>query len=224
MKARVAEIFESIQGEGIYQGVPQIFIRFYGCNLKCIFCDTVLKRFSWMTKEEVLEKMSRCKSNIHSVVLTGGEPLLQKDFLKELLPELRKRHMRIYLETNGILYRELSEVIDYLDIVAMDFKLPTSTALSSYWKEHEKFLSIAAKKEVFVKTVVSNATEKEDLQQAVKLILAVDKNIPFVLQPEYTAMRQNGLEKKLNDFKAMAECYLRNVKIIGQLHKLRGAR
>jgi len=226
MKAKISEIFESIQGEGIYQGLPQIFIRFYGCNLKCVFCDTLLKNFVYMDTEAVMQRISRCRSSVHSIALTGGEPLLQKDFLKELLPVLKSRGFKVYLETNGTLYQELAEVLEYLDIIAMDIKLPSSTALKDYWKEHERFLQLALKKDVFIKTVVSNSTQKEDLYQAIRLVLLFSKDIPFVIQPEYDALinSQNGFQKKIDNFKSLAEYYLRNVKIIGQLHKFKGVR
>ena len=80
-KAPISEIFSSIQGEGIFVGVRQIFIRFSGCNLdKCIFCDEDAFETSSMTVEEVsavVRDLSK-KSRPHSVSLTGGEPLARK--------------------------------------------------------------------------------------------------------------------------------------------------
>ena len=84
VRAQIAEIFKSIQGEGIYAGRKQVFIRFYGCNLGCRYCDTQPLTFTEMDLEEVLSTISVFK-NYHSISLTGGEPLQQIDFLQVLL-------------------------------------------------------------------------------------------------------------------------------------------
>ena len=148
MKGRIAEVFDSIQGEGLYLGEKQIFVRFYGCNLECRFCDTKLKSFMEYEPEELFRELKLYQDKYHSVSFTGGEPLLQKDFLKEMLKMTRKDNFRNYLETNGVLYEELEDVIDYVDIVAMDLKLPSSTGLGDFWDEHRLFLKIASQREV----------------------------------------------------------------------------
>lgn len=224
MKAKIAEIFESIQGEGIYQGLPQAFIRFFGCNLKCRFCDTPLSKYTQMDIAQVWEKLEKFSSFRQCISFTGGEPLLQKDFLKAFLPEVKAKGIKTYLETNGTLYEELSEIIDYLDIIAMDFKLPTSTGQKALWDGHENFLRIASRKEVFVKAVIGSSTKKEDLCSAINLIRKFNKEIPFVLQPQYQNLGDNGLSGKLEEFKALAQGYLRNVSIVGQLHKITGVK
>ena len=78
--------------------------------------------------------------------------------------------MRSCLETNGILDRHLAEIIDDADIIAMDFKLPSSTKCRPYWEEHEAFLRIARQKEVFIKVVISSDTDKEDIARSVELV------------------------------------------------------
>ncbi|MCM8763078.1 MAG: 7-carboxy-7-deazaguanine synthase QueE, partial [Candidatus Omnitrophica bacterium] len=77
MQAKIAEIFKSIQGEGIYQGREQVFVRFYGCNLKCQFCDTPLTHYEELRPEELLNRINIFGVDYHSLSLTGGEPLLQ---------------------------------------------------------------------------------------------------------------------------------------------------
>ena len=99
---RIAEIFHSIQGEGLLAGVPSIFIRTSGCNLRCHWCDTPYA--SWkpegaeMSIEEVLKKLTEW--NCDHVVLTGGEPMIAPD-LPELTTVLKKQNKHITIETAG---------------------------------------------------------------------------------------------------------------------------
>ena len=146
MKGKISEIFDSIQGEGLYLGERQIFVRFFGCNLGCKFCDTKPGRFIEYEPQELLEEIKLYPKDCHSISFTGGEPLVQKDFLKEVLGLTKKQGYINYLETNGTLSDALNEVIEYLDIVAMDLKLPSSTGLEYFWEAHSKFLKIASAK------------------------------------------------------------------------------
>ena len=99
---RIAEIFHSIQGEGLLTGVPSIFIRTSGCNLRCHWCDTPYA--SWkpegpeMSVEEILKKLTEW--NCDHVVLTGGEPMIAPD-LPELAAILKKEGKHITIETAG---------------------------------------------------------------------------------------------------------------------------
>jgi 7-carboxy-7-deazaguanine synthase len=99
---RIAEIFHSIQGEGLLAGVPSIFIRTSGCNLRCHWCDTPYA--SWkpegpeMSVEEILKKLTDW--NCDYVVLTGGEPMIAPD-LPELATVLKKQKKHITIETAG---------------------------------------------------------------------------------------------------------------------------
>ena len=99
---RIAEIFHSIQGEGLLAGVPSIFIRTSGCNLRCHWCDTPYA--SWkpegpeMSIEEILKKLTEWHCD--HVVLTGGEPMIAPD-LPELATALKKQKKHITIETAG---------------------------------------------------------------------------------------------------------------------------
>ena len=228
-KAEITDIFSSIQGEGIFVGARQIFIRFKRCNIACEFCDTpnegIVKEYSPSALVHEVEVLDKSKSPHHSVSLTGGEPLVYTEFLKYFLPILKKKGFKSYLETNGTLFNELENVIDFIDIVAMDFKIPSSTGLRAYWKEHLEFLKIAARKKVFVKSVVTRDTKKNDIEEAVKLIRAVNKNIPFIMQPVASVKNFNKkvCPNRLLEFIDIAlKNEVENSRVIPQMHKMLG--
>ncbi|MBU1112488.1 MAG: 7-carboxy-7-deazaguanine synthase QueE [Candidatus Omnitrophica bacterium] len=221
MKAKISEIFKSIQGEGLYQGREQVFVRFFGCNLNCRFCDTRFEFFKEATLEDLVVEINSFGSG-HSVSLTGGEPLLQVGFLGDLIKELKKQGQTTYLEANGTLPDKLSQVIDNIDIVAMDFKLPSSTGDRRFWSEHRKFLEIARSKKVFVKVVIGKNTQISDLEKAIEIVGETDREVPFILQPENPF--EDELEDKLDNFKKICQKGLADVRVIPQLHKIIGVR
>jgi len=227
--AKIHEIFTSMQGEGIFAGKRQIFVRFFGCNLNCSFCDT--RQLASDIKEHSVEDLFNeiCRNSspqgVHSVSLTGGEPLLHTDFIKLLLLKLKQGTYRVYLETNGTLPGELTKVIDFVDIVAMDIKLPSSTLCGSFWNEHSEFLKIAMKKQLFVKVIVTDKTTNADLRRAALMVSDKNPHIAFVLQPVSPADGVTVVKSEvLENFKTIASEYLYNVKIIPQMHKLYGIR
>jgi 7-carboxy-7-deazaguanine synthase len=221
MNGKISEIFESIQGEGVYFGEWQVFVRFFGCNLSCKFCDTRLEHFKEYKPEELLSELKRFKGSYHSVSFTGGEPLLQKDFLNEVLPRTRKAGFKNYLETNGTLPEALKEVIDAVDIVAMDIKLPSSTGLCGFWDAHRSFLSLISKKDHFIKIVISSFSEEDDLRTALKLINEVNKKTTLVLQPD-SFEGYSRVRKKIEKFRHVCRQGGLNVRVIPQIHKLMG--
>ena len=151
-RAKIKEIFTSIQGEGAYVGYKQLFVRFCGCNLDCQYCDTEhgTAGSTVYTIDELVEVV-RQHEDCHSIALTGGEPLLHSGFLKEFLPQCP---LPVYLETNATLSGELGEIIDYIDYISADIKLPSCTGAGNYWKEHDAFFAKASYKELFAKIVL----------------------------------------------------------------------
>jgi organic radical activating enzyme len=248
--AQLCEIFNSIQGEGLYLGERQSFVRFAGCNLACQYCDTPqalsvpkefkveitpgkkdIKKFANpATTEQLLEVLAafqKPKAATHSVCLTGGEPLLQVDFLKPFLPRLKKElGLPVYLETNGVLPDHLSEVIEDVDIIAFDVKLPSATGLSAYWKEHKKALEVAYLKEVFVKIVFTRESKAKEIDEAVSMIAEVDENVPLVLQPvtPFGPIKHRPHADQILAFQAIARRKLARVRVIPQVHKVLGVR
>ena len=224
-KAKISEVFHSIQGEGKYTGREQVFVRFFECNMHCVWCDTPIsigdttRHYKEYSLEELFAEIKDLWPGCHSVSLTGGEPLMQKDFIKELLPSLKKEGMLSYLETNGIFDQHLAEIIADVDIIAMDFKLPSSTKCRPYWEEHAAFLRIARQKEVFIKAVISSDTQQEDITRSVELVAGIDPNIPLILQPNYF-QRQNGAMDRCLDYQDYCRQYLTDVKVMSQMHKV----
>jgi len=223
MTGRISEIFASIQGEGIYLGEKQIFVRFFGCNLTCRFCDTRVNNFMEYAPEDLLERIKLFQDDFHSISFTGGEPLLQKDFLREILKLTSGFGFRNYLETNGTLPDELKEVIDDLDIVAMDLKLPSSTFLDNFWDAHRRFFSIASRREVFLKAVICSTTNEEDIRRAISLIKEINKSAVLVLQPNSYEIG-TPLTEKLEKFRNICKEEKVASCIIPQIHKMIGIR
>jgi 7-carboxy-7-deazaguanine synthase len=221
MRGRITEVFDSLQGEGLYLGEKQIFVRFFGCNLSCRFCDTKLDSYFEYEPEELFREIQLYQDDYHSVSFTGGEPLLQPDFLKEILMLSRGAGYKNYLETNGVLYAELRKIIDYVDIVAMDLKLPSSSGMGNLWGFHRRFLETALQKEVFIKAIISASTTEEDLHEAARLISEVKNDLILVLQPN-SFDDYESLVSKFKIFKDICDRSNIRSRIIPQVHKLMG--
>ncbi len=119
---KINEIFKSIQGESSYAGLPCIFVRLTGCNLRCTYCDTEYAFYEGkeMTVADVVKKVESC--GISLVEITGGEPLLQKE-VYSLMQTLLEKKFTVMLETGGSL--TLDEVPEAV-IKIMDLKCPAS--------------------------------------------------------------------------------------------------
>ena len=223
-QAKISEIFLSYQGEGPFTGSRQLFVRFYGCNLNCVFCDTLPKNYKSFSKENLLSKVLDFEDDYNEITFTGGEPTLYAGFLKKFLPLFREhRRHKIYLETNGTLPHALEEIIDYVDIIAMDFKLPSSTgSLEQPWKAHERFAAVAIWKELIIKAVITDTTTMDDIKHMGRIMAGLKGSFEVVLQPVMPvgdAVREPD-EEMLSFFKG----YLRketgkDVMILGQVHK-----
>lgn len=217
-KAKIREIFTSIQGEGPYVGTKQLFIRFCGCNLNCAYCDTDFEaaKSKDYTVEELINKINEY-GEIFTISLTGGEPLCSAAFLKDFLPEIRKYGHKIYLETNATLPEALEKIVDSVDVVSADIKLKSSTGMNIDSDVYEKFYSLASKKECFAKVVFNEAISDEEINFCVSI--AQKYGLLLILQPEM----------KGNDFSVTSEFseiifekfYTKysNIRLIPQVHK-----
>jgi len=226
-KTKVREIFTSIQGEGPYVGVKQLFVRFCGCNLRCDYCDTDVS-----TNEEYLEfTPQELKTyledfnlkTIHSISLTGGEPLLWADFLLEFLPLFRASFKnKIYLETNSTLNHNLEKVIDYVDIISADIKLPSSSGIENSFAVHDEFFKSAKKydKEIFAKIVFDENILTDEISHCLKL--AEKYNLPVILQPKTTGDKIAFNQEKIFEVFDKFLVSHPNTRIIPQVHKFLG--
>lgn len=221
LEGKISEVFKSIQGEGLYQGFDQVFVRFFGCNLSCSFCDTKLYSYKKKTIPELVDEIDSC-GDCHSLSITGGEPLLQIEFLRDLLKFIKKRRQKVYLETNGTLPENLEKVVDYSDIIAMDFKLPSSTGLEPFWDKHQEFLGLAKEREVFVKAVISPRTTVDDIHKAIAIIKDVAEKTTLVLQPE--GPFEIITQRKIEGFEQLCRSQGLEVRAIAQMHKRLGIR
>ena len=124
-KLKISEIFYSIQGEALYCGYPCIFIRTFGCNLNCIWCDTKYSlsgSFNTLSINEIINQIQTRYPQCKLVELTGGEPLVQPMSI-QLIEDLSKLGYKVLLETNGSC--SIKEVPKDTHII-MDIKCPGS--------------------------------------------------------------------------------------------------
>ncbi len=217
-EVKIKEIFESIQGESPFVGTKQLFIRFCGCNLNCDYCDTNFdaKDAVSYTAESLVKKIQNNYDlkRIHSVSLTGGEPLLHAQFINEFvhfLPDIK-----IYLETNATLTDELLNVKDKIDIISADIKLPSSAGKDTF-DLHDKFLENCNGIYTFAKIVFDKNITDEEIKTCANL--GEKHNIVLILQPKMDGNKmsvdndfcQNILNKFLNIYP--------NTRLIPQVHK-----
>lgn len=234
----LSEIFCSVQGEAALAGKPQLFLRFNYCGLKCAYCDTTPKirpgKFIRIEKTPAgmdfynvpnpvtaqalflrVKQITGVFKPCHSISVTGGEPLVQAGFLSEFLPKLRPLRLPVMLETNGVLHEELARVMQWIDITAMDIKLPSALGGRNYWKSHKKFLRIAAGKNVFVKVIVNRKTKDMEFRQAVEVVKNASNRIPFYIQP---ATPMDIDTERLFELYVKAAKNLQNVYVMAQMH------
>ena len=193
---KVNEIFSSFQGEGPYIGLPATFLRLSGCNLNCSFCDTDFDDYKELTVELVKESiLQHCKNhNTSLVVITGGEPLLQYEELKELIEELDYTGLTIQIETNGSIKRIPISPASYVISPKKDIR-----EVFEFYKDYDMS---------FFKFII---TSQEDMDLIKKLQEEYDYKDIINVQPEYS--------KAVELTELILSNNMTNIRISGQLHK-----
>lgn len=247
--AFVSEIFSSAQGEGVNIGRRQLFVRFCECHRNCLYCDTPVERTKTVAIErepgsgkfesvpnplsvrqlvDLLVELNRPETAHDDLFITGGEPLLQADFLTAFLPEARKRlDLPVHLETSGDLPEEFAKVTEWIDHVLMDIKLPSVTGEAAAWEMHRDFLDIIEHEETgaTIKLVVGADTLDADLARSAEIIRASGSLAAVVLQPMTAASKTDRVPtaKQVLTWQSQMACDIgRSVRVIPQCHKLMG--
>jgi organic radical activating enzyme len=198
---KIAEIFPSVQGEGLRQGEPTIFVRLSGCNLRCSFCDT---KYAWTggemrTRDSVVAEVKKIRLDFPAlwVCLTGGEPLLQD--ISGLVRDLKKEGLKVQVETNGTVDRLLP--VDWYTI---------SPKPKDYF--YQPRFRKAAKE---VKLVVSRELTYEVVSRLHK---EFPPDTPVILQPE--SNRQASARRAMRILEQCLKDGLTNIRLSCQLHKV----
>lgn len=169
---RIAEIYKSIQGEGLLTGTPSVFVRSSGCNLRCWFCDT--PHASWrpeghdLSVDEIVAQVEEWECR--HVVLTGGEPMLHAELIP-LCDRLRRLHRHVTVETAGTLFLPVS-----CNLMSVSPKLSGSTpdlVAHPHWgRRHERsrlrpdvVRRLVARHVYQLKFVIDSAEELPEVEQ-----------------------------------------------------------
>ncbi|HEX2749398.1 MAG TPA: radical SAM protein [Verrucomicrobiales bacterium] len=197
----ISEIFYSVQGEGVLTGVPSVFIRTSGCNLRCRWCDTPYASWSPegedLSPAEILTRIGAWPAARHTV-LTGGEPMVARG-IRELAEALRERGLHITIETAGTVAPEGIAC----DLASLSPKLYHSTPLAGEieagWIERHERLRLKpdvlrawldSGAEYQLKFVVST---EADLEEIHALLKSLERTIPpdrVLLMPEGRTMEE----------------------------------
>jgi 7-carboxy-7-deazaguanine synthase len=243
----LGEIFNSIQGEGIFTGMRQVFVRFQGCPLHCSYCDTPQSRqpTAKICKVEAIPGTGEFRDipnpiDIETLVesinelwspatrhisLTGGEPLGHAEFIDELS---RLVDYPLYLETNGFLPDEARKVQYVVEVAACDIKLPEHNASDDYrllLKAELETLGIfyEAGAVTFAKCVVTDKTSDDALQTIARSLSDIDETLPLILQPVTPCPGfEPPLGGRLLELMDVAGEYLMDVRAVPQMHKMMG--
>jgi 7-carboxy-7-deazaguanine synthase len=183
----VMEIYRSVQGEGTLMGVPTTFVRFFACNLRCTWCDT---KYSWSVKEsgtwevmsptQVTDEVTRLGAR--HVVLTGGEPTLQRE-LVTFAEFLKRRGHHLTVETNATIYPSLT--VPLIDLWSLSPKLTSAGQGYLRYPIIEQFLGAPAPAQQQWKFVVRDDADEACLRAFLERYpVFAERRLQIVLQTE----------------------------------------
>lgn len=239
----LSELFTSVQGEGPHAGKVQTFLRTAACHFRCAYCDTPSalvqtatfrvetapgtrhfdERSNPVGAEETVRLLERCSQGVASpsLAVTGGEPLLQVEYLEEVLDRLHGGFSPVLLETSGMLPEPLRRLLGRVDLVSTDVKLPSAVGQQVDWAAMEASLALCREKPMYTKLVVTEGTSEKDLDRAAELIDRAAPQVPVILQPVTASEEQRppSLKVLLSWHSRLARA-LKDVRILPQLHPL----
>ena len=195
---KIAELFYSIQGEGSLVGVPSVFIRTSGCNLRCSWCDTPYT--SWQPEgtdlelDQILDEVAAHPAR--HVVVTGGEPMIAPDIVA-LTGRLRERGMHITIETAGTVFAPVA-----CDLMSISPKLANSTPDDPRWgRQHERLriqpevlAELMARYEYQLKFVIARPDDLNEVRSLVGSLGAARERVILMAEgTEVEQLRERGL-------------------------------
>lgn len=202
---QITEIYKSIQGESSYAGLPCVFVRLAGCNLRCDWCDSEYTFVGGhrMTREEILEEVERLSPHGGLVEITGGEPMLQELEVVPLMETLLNSGYTVLLETSGErpLERVPREVIKIVDV-----KCPNSGEPDTFRMENLDTLNLRDE----VKFVLSDRTDYEFAREFTRRHGLATKVASVIFSPAFAKDATGGRDTShcLLDPRELAEWML----------------
>ena len=215
-------IYSATEGEGIHLGIPQVFVRFQGCAIGCLNCDSKdtwdFEGAKW-TFEQVLTAIEDAGGeNFKRVSITGGDPLHPSHVpnVTKLVKELKSRGYYINIEAAGT--RVVKEIFDDIDFISFDFKTPSTgvkTRLSLISNLNQDYPN-----KFQVKAVIETKEDFKAALDAYNIILSTNDSLNFqwCLTPSYNLNEEFPLERFRNVIKWNEENGAL-FRVIGQQHK-----
>ena len=228
----VQEVFGTIQGEGPFSGLPAIFVRLAGCNLRCHFCDTDFESSEWRpTLDDLFAAVEaeRTKVKTNLIVITGGEPLRQP--VGPFITSCLDRGLRVQIETAGTVWPATMRVAP-IDDALSDGRItivcsPKTTTLNSQVKRHTKnYKYIVAANEVGDDGLPALSTQSPSLVAPI-FVPKTEDAAQIWLQPrmDYLASGAEDVKRTAMNTKAAADlCMKHGYRLSLQIHKTVGLR